>query len=54
MRDVILRKLQKEKNENADVVTSLKAMTLLDLATREPVLRIAEDEDEDLRRIKQT
>ena len=54
VRDVILRKLQKEKNENEDVVTSLKAMMLLDLSPLEPVLKIADDEDEDLRKIKQT
>jgi len=54
MRDVVLWKCQKEKNENEDVVTSLKAMTLLDLLTCEPMLVIANDEDDDLRKIKQT
>jgi len=53
VRDVILRKLQKERIENEDVVTSLKAMTILDLDPLEPALRIADDADEDLRTIKQ-
>ena len=54
MRDVILRKLQKERIENEDVVTSLKAMVILDLTPFEAVLRIADDADLDLRAIKQT
>jgi len=53
VRDVILRKLQKERIENEDVVTSLKAMTILDLTPFEPALRIADDADEGLRTIRQ-
>jgi len=54
VRDVILRKLQKELIENDDVVTSLKAMVILNLTPFELVLQITVDDDLDLRAIKQT
>ena len=53
VKDLILRKLQKESNKNQDVVASLKAMILLDLTALKPVLQIATDADPDVESIKQ-
>jgi len=43
VKDLILRKLQKESVDNHDVVTSLRAMTKTDLAPFRPTLRIADN-----------
>ena len=53
VKDLILRKLQKESVDNHDVVTSLRAMTKTDLAPFRPVLRIADDADLAVRAIIQ-
>jgi len=45
VKDLILRKLQKESVDNCDVVTSLRAMVLTDLAPFRPRLRMADDAD---------
>ena len=45
VKDLILRKLQKESVDNCDVVTSLRAMVLTDLAPFRPRLRMADEAD---------
>jgi len=53
VKDLILRKLQKESVDNHDVVTSLRAVTIVDLAPFRPILRIANDADLAVRAINQ-
>ena len=49
VKDLIIRKLQKDSVDYSDVVPSLRAMTLIDLTPFEPVLRIAADADLEVR-----
>jgi len=53
VKDLILRKFQKESVDNHDVVTSLRAMTRTDLALFRPTLQIADDTDLAVRALNQ-
>ena len=53
VKDLIIRKLQKDSVDYSDVVPSLRAMTLVDLTPFRPVLQIADDADLAVRALNQ-
>jgi len=53
VKDLILRKIQKESVDNHDAVTSLRALTKTDLAPFRPTLRIADDANLAVRALNQ-